>query len=117
MVITLQYLLVIQTRRIFREVGCTVFIILADASFGAVCGIGPIPPPATGGAPFDVPNENMSSPKREDVSREVSSLGGVAEDIVPLLGGVGPYKPPPERFCEDPVLVVVTVDLVDFAVP
>lgn len=70
--------------------GCTVFIILVDANFGAVCGTVPIPPPATGGAPFDVPNENMSSPKREDVSREVSSLGGVAVDIVPLLGGVGP---------------------------
>lgn len=97
----------------------TVFIILVDANFGAVCGIAPIPPPVTGGGaplPFDVPNENMSSPKIDDVSREVSSLGGVAEDIVPLLGDLGPYRPPTERFCEDPVLVVVTVDLVDFAV-
>lgn len=76
----------------FRGVGFTVFMILADASFGAVCGIAPIPPPVTGGAPlpFDVVNENMSSPKREDVSREVSNFGGAAEDMVPLLGDEGP---------------------------
>lgn len=75
----------------FRDVRFTVLIILVEANFGAVCGIAPIPPPVAGGTPvpFDAENENISSPKREPVSRVVSSLGGV-EVMFSLRGDEGP---------------------------
>lgn len=66
-------------------------LITDDAIFGAVGVIDPMPRAFPSLDFFDSLKSNISSPPNsEDVSRDVSSFGGVAVLIVPLRGGVGP---------------------------